>query len=466
MKLLAIFLLVSAAAFAQVANQFVALSANGKYLWNSIANEPVFLTGDAPQIAIEQLSNADAATYLADRAQRGFNALWVYPVDRVDQSNPQKDFYGNDPWGGSADFTNENSTYWARVDSFLTAAEGYGITLFLDPGFVGLTSGQGYYLNSWDSASDAALKAYADFLGNRYKSYPNVVWALGGDADPSTVSYTKLGTFAAELAAADPNHLMTLEACRACSPANQSTYDAYAASPPAFMNLNWVYNTESTVVAGCQAGYSHKSVILPMMGEDWYELEHSMTGFQIRQEGYWEILSGCYLGRLFGNGAIWSFDSPNGSACCTSGTPAWQGQLASTGSIGQQYLGLLMRSREHWLMVPDTTNAVLTGGIGSGSTLSVCACTSDGLTCIVYDSTGNSNAPQIAMSHFSGTVHAWWYNPQTGATTDLGTFTNSGTDTFTPPDGNDCALILDLASANIPAPGVLRTGSVATIGLF
>ena len=58
-----------------------------------------------------------------------------------------------------------------------------------------------------------------------------------------------------------------------------------------------------------------------------------------------------------------------------------------------------MRSREFWKLAPDSSNAVLTGGIGSGTSISVAACTSDGQTCIVYDPTGNSRAPQIAMAH-------------------------------------------------------------------
>jgi hypothetical protein len=57
------------------------------------------------------------------------------------------------------------------------------------------------------------------------------------------------------------------------------------------------------------------------------------------------------------------------------------------------------------------------------------------------------------MSHFSGTVHGWWFNPQTGSATDLGTFANKRKRTFTPADGNDWVLVLDLDSAALPAPG-------------
>jgi hypothetical protein len=67
------------------------------------------------------------------------------------------------------------------------------------------------------------------------------------------------------------------------------------------------------------------------------------------------------------------------------------------------------------------------------------------------------------MAHFSGAVHAWWFNPSTAAATDLGTFTNSGTQTFTPPDGNDWVLVLDLDSANLSAPGSAQLDSLGSL---
>ena len=433
----------------------VTISSNGKYLVNSITGQPVFLTGDAPQIIFEQISNADLETYLADRQARGFNAIWVYPVDTVDQSNPPKNFQGNVPFDG-ADFTNFDTAYWAQVDYIVGRIQAYGMTAFMNVAYAGF-AGQGYYLNSLLASSDATMTAYGTFLGNRYKNAPNIVWVLGGDSDPGISGlYPKLTDIGNGLAAADPNHLITLEACRSCSTfgGNLSSIAAYSGNPPSFMDLNWVYNTQPTVVAGCQAGFAATAAgaIPPLMGEDWYELEHSMTGFQERQEGYWEALSGCYLGRFFGNAAIYSFNSPHAGVT----SPSWQSQLGSTGSVGQQYLGVLMRSREHWLMAPDTTHTWLTAGFGSGSTLSVAARSSDGQTIIAYLSNGNATAKTINMSAITSatsTAIAWWYNPQTGVATLIGTFPNSGSQSFTAPDGNDWVLVIDDASANLGAPG-------------
>lgn len=439
-------------------NQFVTLSPNGKFLVNSVTNEPVFVTGEDAWALVTELSNAEVETYLSDRAKRGFNVIWAAAADNRYQSHPPKDYYGNVPFDG-ADFTNEDATYWAHVDRVLQRAAYYGITVALDPGFVGLNSSSGYF-TSYQNSSDAVMTAYGSWLGNRYKSYHNIVWVLGGDADPYfTDIYGKLSDLAVGLAGADPNHLITFEASRYTN-GGQAPGGGYSSldvwpGPPSWLGLNWVYQSQPTVVSGCQSNYSRTPWLPPLMGEDWYELEDSMTSFQIRQEGYWDVLSGCYLGRLFGNDSIWSFNSPNAE---NPGGPPWQSQLESPGSVAQEFMGRLLRIREHWLLVPDMTHLVLTAGYGSGDTLSVAARTSDGQTIIAYFSDGNATTKTINMRRItsqSSTAKAWWYNPQTGVATFVGLYSNSGSQNFTAPDGNDWVLVIDDASAHLPPPGLI-----------
>src|SRR4030095_13089851 len=51
-------------------------SANGRYVVDS-NNVPFLIIGDGPHSILANLSNSDAVTYLTDRGQRGFNALWI-----------------------------------------------------------------------------------------------------------------------------------------------------------------------------------------------------------------------------------------------------------------------------------------------------------------------------------------------------------------------------------------------------
>jgi hypothetical protein len=433
-----------------VPGQLITLSADKTHLINTITNKPVFLTGDSPQLLMLQVSDADVDVYLADRAARGFNVLWTYPVDAVDQKNAPKNFYGNAPFDGP-DFTNEDPTYWAHVDSVLKRAASYKITLVLEPGFVGLTPQSGY-LNSYLISSNDVMKAYGTWLGNRYKDYNNVIWSLGGDADLSVPGLAgKISSLASGLATADRNHLITFEACRLCDPANQSSLDALA-TKPSWLGLNWVYNPQASVIAGCQKNYLRSSMAPPFMGEDWYELEHGLTGTDTRAEGYWEVLSGCYLGTLWGNGALWSLNSPNSDHA----SPSWQSQLSSVGSVSQEWMGKLMRSREHWKMVPDVEHSVVISGFGSGIATAVTARSSDGQTIISYIPNGNATTLTVDLTKISSAKQSstvWWFNPSTGIATQIGTLSTSGIHTFTPPDSNDWVLVLDDASADLKAPG-------------
>lgn len=472
MKIAILLLLLITTSFAQVANQLITISANGHYLYNSISGIPVYLTGDDAFLLATELCSSDVTTYLNDRQARGYNAIWVAPVDNVYSIHPPTNCNGDSPFTG-ADFGTFNSTYWSYVDSVISAASARGITVFFNPAFVGVNSAGGWF-NDFTGAgtsgccSGTVWTTYGTTIGNRYKNFNNIVWLLGGDADltNSTIK-TNIGLLATAIAVVDTNHLFTLEACRSCNgnPGNDSSITSYSGSPPSWLNINWSYDQQGkiTTANGCPLTYTQSSTILPMEGEMWYELENGpLTGANTRAEGYWSTLTGCFLGSLFGNGQIWGFSSPNTG---NGTTPNWTTQLGSVGSVGEQYMGQLMRSRRHWLMVPDASNAVLTGGISSGLTISVAACASDGSTCIVYDQSGSTNPPQIAMGHFSSTVHAWWYNPSTSVTTDLGTFTNSGTHTFTPSDTNDWVLVLDLNSLNFRAPGISGVPGTALSGI-
>src|SRR5580693_7830136 len=210
--------------------QMMALSSNRKYLVNTITGKPVFVVGDdAFDLAVE-LDSSDVSTYLNDRASRGFNAIWVAAVDGPAgngySANPPKNYYGYSPFDG-ADFTNEDANYWANVDSVVSTAQSVGITVFLNPFFPGNGSEAGY-VDSALNASDATMSAYGTFLGQRYSGYTNIVWLLGGDSLPSTSSlYQKLNDVGAAIAAADPNHLITLEACEKCTTNGYNSVQAY-----------------------------------------------------------------------------------------------------------------------------------------------------------------------------------------------------------------------------------------------
>jgi hypothetical protein len=103
------------------------------------------------------------------------------------------------------------------VNYVLQRAAAYGITIALSPGFVGL-SPSGGYLASYRNTADTILAAYGAFLGDRYKRFPNLIWALGGDVDPSTGAVAKLTALAKGIRSKDTVHLIVAEASRSLLP--------------------------------------------------------------------------------------------------------------------------------------------------------------------------------------------------------------------------------------------------------
>jgi hypothetical protein len=443
--------------------QLMTLDPTRKFLINSITNKPVFITGDDAWSLEVQLSDVDAQYYLADRQARGFNAIWVGLADNTYSNHPPKDFYGNVPFNG-ADFSDENPAYWKRVDQTLSWAAARGITVLASPAFVGYGCKNGY-CESYRNSSISVLSAYGKFLGNRYKGFSNIIWLIGGDADPADRDVqAKLYALAKGIKSADDVHLMTTENYR-----GSSSEDVWSGSP--WLDLDALYLKPLDIPAKANADYQAGNYPVFMM-EDWYEGDHSMTELDVRKEGYWAVLSGCTLGRVFGNSRIWNFNWPEAPS------DPWKGQLGSVGSVGQSILGKLFRSREHWLLVSDVHHTVMTAGYDSrpsldlakehlrsvvyqlpfrtGSNLSVAARTSDGKTIIAYIPNGNGATVTVDMSKITDAASqtkCWWFNPRDGSNILIGNLAANRAHEFTPPDADDWVLVIDSAAANLPPPG-------------
>ncbi len=80
----------------------------------------------------------------------------------------------------------------------------------------------------------------------------------------------------------------------------------------------------------------------------------------------------------------------------------------------------------------------------------------DGTYAMVYAPAGRDF--EVRMDVIRGPeVVAWWYNPRNGSAERIGMFSNTGTQTFSPPDPGenlDWVLVLDDASIGYGAPGM------------
>ena len=95
------------------ASNVIGVSAQTKREWKVHCRreqcDPFLIIGDAPHSILAKLNNSDAVTYLTDRGQRGFNALWIellcdsYTFGFGNEGTPNygRDVNGNNPFSAT-----------------------------------------------------------------------------------------------------------------------------------------------------------------------------------------------------------------------------------------------------------------------------------------------------------------------------------------------------------------------------
>src|SRR5262249_12940945 len=144
------------------------------------------------------------------RADRGYNALIMELVEMTHATNAPTNYYGDRPFTG-ATFATPNEAYFTHVDYVLSRAAAYGITVFLFPAYTGYgcVNSDGW-CTEMQKAPDSVMSNWGTYVGNRWKYYPNIVWVMGGDADPNIFSVRgKINAVAKAIRSQDPVHEMT-----------------------------------------------------------------------------------------------------------------------------------------------------------------------------------------------------------------------------------------------------------------
>ena len=423
------------------------LSADSLYLTDQ-SGVPVFLNGEAAWCLFTAVTTPQATQYLASCQEKGINYLEVCLIQDAWIPNAPRNAYGQLPFTGAA-FSTPNEAYFAHVDSILTIAAGYGIYIDLFTNYLGSNSTEGWQTEI-SASSSAVMLGWGQYVGNRYGSRPNITWCMSGDCDPSTWQ-AKVDQVVAGIRQYDTASLMN------------TRDEPYTFSTTHWPNRTWItlqgyypyWDTWDIAQLQTMAKQSRWRVggrRLPgLLKEAWYEDEHSpnTTPVQLRSQMYMSILNGGLAGQVFGNCTMYSFGKRTDSPFC--GTGNFVNYLESAGRISNKWAGKLFRSRNWYKFIPDTNHTVMTAGYGtSGASYVTTSYASDGSTIVAYIPT--SRTVTVTSAGLVGdSTHAWWFNPATGATTDLGMQTRAS-HTYTPPAG-DYVLVLDAKSMGYTAPG-------------
>jgi uncharacterized repeat protein (TIGR01451 family) len=404
---------------------------------------PFLITGESPQALIGDLTEADAAVFFANRRAHGFNTVWInllcngYTGCRVDGST----WDGIPPFTTPGDFSTPNEAYFAHVDRVLRLAADYGFVVLLDP------AETGGWLGTMVSNGVDKLRAYGQYLGSRYKSFPNVIWMHGNDyQDWGPTNDPYVTAIARGIRDVDPNRLQTVELNFLVS----GSLDDPAWAPLIDLNASYTYEPTYQQVL---KDYNRSNFLPTFMVEASYEFEQNPgtpagTPEQLRRQEYWSLLSGA-TGQLYGNHFTWQFVCPqrDGAGNCVGG---WKDQLDTPGATQIAYVKALFEPRRWSALVPDQTHAVVTNGLGTFGTddYVTAASTPDGTLAIAY--VPSSRTLTVDMTKFSGPVTARWYDPSNGTFTPMpgSPFTNAGSVQLATPGTNaggddDWVLVLE-----------------------
>ena len=408
------------------------LGPTGRYLVDQ-TGKPFLLVGDAVWSLIVALSDTDADLYLANRQQLGFNTIMVGLLAPPTELHA----YGLLPFTGQ-NFTSPNEAYFAHADTILQSAANKGIVVLLSVLYLGYQCGAEGWCNEIQTATTSDMRTWGQYLGNRYKNYDNIIWVIGGDTDPSPLK-SKVQAMVDGILSIDTRHLFTAHNARG----------VMARTPwvgAAWLNVNNTY-TDGIDYQQALTAYAISPSMPFFLIESNYENE-GPSAPALRAQSYWTVLSGGF-GHVFGNCPLWGFGFFTSGFCSSAN---WKAQLNSAGSMSMQRFQALFNSRHWQTLVPDTSHTVLTAGYGSSGQYVTAAYASDGSSVIAY--LPSSRTVTMSGTRLAGaSMIAWWFNPTTGAATQIGTFATTGTQLFTPPASGDWVLVLDSATAALPPPG-------------
>jgi hypothetical protein len=415
---------------------------------------PFYYLGDTGWELFHRLNKDETEKYLENRRAKGFTVIQAVALAELDglntpNSEGNKPLIDNDP-------LKPNEAYFAHVDWVINKAKEKGIFIGLLP-----TWGDKVDPNSWGKGPKIFNKdngyKYGQWIGKRYKDFPNIIWINGGDRDGGGDNKIIWDAIGDGIKSVDKNHLMTFH------PWGERSSSEW------FQESKWLdFNM-------CQTGHGQRSFAIykriivrdynlkPVKpcfdGEPRYE-DHPVNwnpdvlgwfdDADIRQAMYWNLFSGGF-GHTYGCHPIWQMLTP-GREPVGFARHYWYDVLDLPGAFDLIHARRLIESRPFLSRVPDQSLIVPQY---FPETDYVVATRGEGYA-FVYFPTGWSaeiNLDKVGAK----TLNAYWFDPRKGEAKLIEKMSGTGTRKFTPPTsgrGNDWILVLDDASRNFKTPGL------------
>ena len=415
------------------------------------AATPFFYLGDTAWELFHRLTLDEAEAYLSHRAKNGFTVIQCVALAELDgMQTPNVN--GDTPFMGN-DLTKPNENYWRHVDQIVQRIAEFGMVTGMLPSWG----------DKWNKAwgigpeifTPENAYAYGQWIGNRYKDIPALLWILGGDR-----------------ALVNPNHLAIIRAMSAgISAGDNSTHlqtfhpQGQQTSSTHFHNDAWLafnmYQTGHTFdrdnYRSIQEDYDLTPAKPCLDAEPGYE-DHPnawkpetgyLDDYECRKWLWWAVFAGA-CGHTYGCHDIWQFyDSAKHGTGVSAARTHWHHALQFPGATQMRYAKDLLLSRAYFRRIPDQSLIVSDTYDSALVRTHHIQATRDtnGAFAFVYSASGQPFI--VDMTKLSGTAKVAWLDPRNGKVELFGEFPNTGQQEFTPPSqgrGCDWVLTLDVSS--------------------
>ena len=305
---------------------------------------PFLLVGDAAWSILVALSRDEAVRYLDDRVSRGFNTIMVNLLEYMFSPDPPRNRDGEPPFTTPGDFSTPNPAYFDHARWVLERAAERNFLVLLYPCYLGYREAGWPGPTSWNEGWFGEVikngfdrcRAYGRFVGERFGDLDNLLWVMGGDADPGS-ALVPISQMAEGVKEADPRHLMTAHCRPESVPADE------------YRGERWldIGNTYSYAIvhARLYQDYVRVPTMPTFLIESSYENEHTASEVQLRRQAYWSILRGGF-GHVFGCTPIWYFGQ------------GWEAVLDSPGARSMTHFAEAFRDRPWWKLEPEAAPGV------------------------------------------------------------------------------------------------------------
>ena len=413
-----------------------------------------FWLGDTVWLLAQIPSRDELELYLTTRQQQGFTVIQLTAVMSEERvwGTTRANALGDKP------FLNDNPLtpavtpgqdprdatqydYWDHLDYVLERIHAHGLRAAVVAMFVGW-GGDGYKFLRKDNACQ-----YGRFLGERYRSKPQLIWVLGGDNTPDTPDKKEVWNLVAkgitEGVCGKDDYAQTLMTYHINGGASSS--EVWHDAPWLDFNMAQTWSEYKDIYPRLVKDYRKAPAKPCGLGEGAYEdgpqyPTKPINDLVIRQQAYWSYFAGGY--HTYGNGNVWHFDSVKAEL-----TQPWKEALQSPGARNMGTLRKFFDSVGWSKFVPDPQ--LLAGSQGGGHNLNCAMRSASGDAFIFY--LASTNAIRVSLPVDAAGFSATWVSPATGAEQSAGTLSGKELKVSLPAGWPDGLLRLSAATYRSPA---------------